>query len=432
MKETIFALSTVPGVSAISVFRMSGPNSFKILRKLIKGSFPKSRLATLKKLYWNNELVDKCIVITFEKNQSYTGEKMVEFHCHGSYAIIEKVSSIFTTHRKVLDLRPAYEGEFTKQAFYNGKMDIIQVEGLSDLLRAETEAQRKLSLDQLEGSFSTKVQNWREKMVEIVGFLEAEIDFSDQFLGNVEVLHKIEELDNILESEIKTFSDISVAKEGVEVAIIGPPNVGKSSLINYLSKKEIAITSRLAGTTRDIIESKLQINGISVTFLDTAGLRKTRNIIEKKGISLLKKRLERVFTKIILIEKELDIERLGIPIKDSDILLKAKADKGNKTNYPGISGKTGLGVASLIGLLREKLPRSSIKSGSISTHRQRVKIQELLALIRQIKSSIKCQEDIEIIAENGRVGLVLFEELTGKIDTEEILGTIFKNFCIGK
>ena len=185
MKDTIFALSTVPGLSAISVFRISGPNAFFVLKKITKAKVPENRLASLRKIFWKGEIIDKCIVIAFNKNDSYSGEKTVEIHCHGSIAIINKLASILTQCGPELNIRPAEEGEFTRQAFYNGKMDLIQVEGLSDLLRAETEAQRKISFQSLDGVISKKVEVWKSKIMSILAFLEADIDFNDQDLGDV-------------------------------------------------------------------------------------------------------------------------------------------------------------------------------------------------------------------------------------------------------
>ena len=168
MKDTIFALSTVPGLSAIAVFRISGPNAFTLLKKITKGKLPDTRYATLKKIYWKGDIVDQCLVITFKKKESYSGEKTVEIHCHGSIAVIEKLISVFIQCGAALNLRPAEEGEFTRQAFYNEKMDLIQVEGLSDLLRAETEAQRKTSFDQLDGIVSGKVNLWKAKLLSLI------------------------------------------------------------------------------------------------------------------------------------------------------------------------------------------------------------------------------------------------------------------------
>ena len=432
MKETIFALSTVPGLSAISIIRISGPSAFSVLRKITSGKTLKSRYASLKKIVWKGEIIDRCIVIRFKKNESYTGEQTVEIHCHGSIAIIEKLVSVLVECGPPLKLRPAEEGEFTRQAFYNGKMDLIQVEGLSDLLRAETEAQRRISFDQLEGVFSKKIDTWKRKIATILAFLEADIDFTDQDLGQIEVLDMILDLVEALKSEIDAYQDIRAIKDGIEIAIIGPPNVGKSTLINYLTKREVSLTSRIAGTTRDIIESKVQMKGVFVTFLDTAGLRKTNDTIEKKGISKLKKRLQTSAFNIFLINTESDLDEIGVRVGSDDLVFKSKADRGNRTAFNGISGKTGFGVKEAIDLIEAKIPKFNINSGVIITHRQRAKINELLRLLLDLKHDVKHGLDIEILAEKARYALKLVEEIIGKIDTEEVLGIIFKSFCIGK
>ncbi len=432
MSETIFALSTVPGLSAISIIRVSGPSAFSVLRKITKGTTLRSRYACLKKIVWKGEIIDQCIVLTFKKNESYTGEKTVELHCHGSIAVIEKLVSVLVECGSEFNLRPAEEGEFTRQAFYNGKMDLIQVEGLSDLLRAETEAQRRLSFDQLEGGFSKKIHAWKDKITSILAFLEAGIDFSDQDLGQIEVLDMISDLLESLKKDIDIYKDIRSIKDGLDIAIIGPPNVGKSTLINYLTKREVSLTSRIAGTTRDIIESKVQLNGVSVTFLDTAGLRETRDTIEKKGIAKLKKRLKTTIFNIFLINHESDLKKIGVKVGSDDIVFKSKADKGNPTSFKGISGKTGFGVKEAIDLIETKIPKFNISSSVMSTHRQQVKVNELFKLLSDLKLDVELGLEIELLAEKARYGQKLLEELIGKIDTEEVLGIIFKNFCIGK
>ncbi len=432
MRETIFALSTVPGLSAISVFRISGPSAFAVLNIITKGSTPKSRYASLKKIFWDGEIIDQCIVITFKKNESFSGEETVEIHCHGSIAIIEKLISVLVDCGPSLNLRPAEEGEFTKQAFYNGKMDLIQVEGLSDLLKAETEAQRKIAFDQLDGVVSKKIDIWKTKIIGITAFLEADIDFNDQDLGEIGVLEMISDLIKELKQEIDTFQDIKSIKNGIDIAIIGQPNVGKSTLVNHLSRREVSLTSRIAGTTRDIIESRVHINGVSVTFLDTAGLRETKNIIEKKGIAKLKKRLKTTAFNIFLVNEESDLKNMEVKVDHDDLVFKSKADKGNKTRFKGISGKTGLGIKEAIGLIETKIPRFNINSGVMTTNRQQYKIKELLRVLLELELDIRGGLDVELVAEKSRSGLKLVEELTGKIDTEEVLGIIFESFCIGK
>ena len=432
MKETIFALSTVPGLSAISIIRISGPSAFSVLRKITKGKILKSRYAVLKKIVWKGEIIDQCIILAFKKNESYTGEQTVEIHCHGSIAIIEKLVSVLIECGSEINLRPAEEGEFTRQAFYNGKMDLIQVEGLSDLLAAETEAQRRISLDQLEGGFSKKIEMWKGRITAILAFLEAGIDFTDQDLGQIEVLDMISNLIELLKKEIDAYQDIRSIKDGIEIAIIGPPNVGKSTLINFLTKREVSLTSRIAGTTRDIIESRVKIKGLFVTFLDTAGLRETKDTIEKKGIAKLKKRLKTTVFNIFLINTESDLKEIGVKVGSEDIVFKSKADKGNSTAFKGISGKTGFGVKEAVELIETKIPKFNINSGVISTHRQKVKVNELLKLLLDLTLDVELGLDIELLAEKARYALKLLEELIGKIDTEEVLGIIFKSFCIGK
>ncbi len=399
MKDTIFALSTVPGLSAISVFRISGPNAFFVLNKITKAKVPQNRLASLREIFWEGEIIDKCIVIAFNQNDSYSGEETVEIHCHGSIAVINKLASIFTQCGSELNIRPAEEGEFTRQAFYNGKMDLIQVEGLSDLLRAETEAQRKISFDSLNGVISKKVDAWKSKIVSILAFLEADIDFNDQDLGGVEVLSMISDLSGLLKKELDNFKGVRSIKEGLDIAIIGPPNVGKSTLINRLSRRDVSLTSRIAGTTRDIIESKIRINGNFVTFLDTAGLRKTNDIIEKKGIKVLKKRLKEVVLKIFLVNKEADLKTIGIKVGPDDLVFKAKADRGNNTRFKGISGKTGLGIKEAIDLIETKLPKFYISDGVIATYRQQTKINNLVMLLSDLTFNIKDGLDAELLAE---------------------------------
>ncbi|MDC3108360.1 50S ribosome-binding GTPase, partial [Paracoccaceae bacterium] len=273
---------------------------------------------------------------------------------------------------------------------------------------------------------------WKGKISSVLAFLEAGIDFTDQGLGPIEVLDMIFDLIELLKKEMDVYQDIRSIKDGIDIAIIGPPNVGKSTLINYLTKREVSLTSRIAGTTRDIIESKVQIKGVSVTFLDTAGLRKTKDTIEKKGIAKLKRRLKTTVFNVFLVNTESDLKKIGVKVGSDDIVFKSKADKGNPTIFKGISGKTGLGVKEAIELIETKIPKFNINSGVISTHRQKHIVNGLLKLLSDLTIDVEEGEDIELLAEKTRYALKLVEELVGKIDTEEVLGIIFKSFCIGK
>ena len=218
----------------------------------------------------------------------------------------------------------------------------------------------------------------------------------------------------------------------LRAGIVGLPNVGKSTLINRLSNREVSLTSRIAGTTRDIVESKVQINGVSVTFLDTAGLRETHDTIEKKGIAMLRKRVKKVAFNIFLVNKEADLKSLGIKVGKEDLIFKAKADKGNKTRFNGVSGKTGFGVKEVFKLIEARLPSLYFKNGAMITHRQQSKILGLREILVEINQEIESGLGVELVAEKARNGLRFVEELTGRIDTEEVLGIIFNSFCIGK
>lgn len=431
MKDTIFALSTAPGVSALAVLRISGPNAFSALEKIITGKFPIPRVATLKKIIWRDEIIDECIVVCFNSGSSFTGEQVVELQMHGSQAVIKKVSSIFL-ERDFVKLRPAEDGEFTRQAFYNGNLDLTQVEGLADLLSAETETQRKWSIDSYSGGLSKDISNWRDTLTEILSDFEANIDFSDEDIEPVNVSKKIDYLMISMTEKETIYNRVKGFKDGIEIAIIGPPNVGKSTLLNRLGNRKLALTSEIAGTTRDIIEVKVEISGIPVTFLDTAGLRETTDTLERDGIELVRERIKGVFSRVFLIRKEKDIEKIGVQIRDRDIILKSKSDEGNRTKYRGISGITGKGVDELINDIENMFPNINRVSGIIVDDRQIKKVRETIEVLRAVKKGLEKDKEIEILAEECRRGVSLLDELEGKIDSELVLGNIFKKFCIGK
>jgi len=431
MKDTIFALSTAPGVSALAVLRISGPDAFSTLEKIITGEFPSPRVATLKKITWRDQIIDEGIVICFNSESSFTGEKVVELQIHGSQAVIKKLSSVFQD-RDFVNLRPAEEGEFTRRAFYNGKLDLTQVEGLSDLLSAETETQRKWSIDSYSGGLSRDIDKWRGILTDILSDFEANIDFSDEDIEPINLSKKIDELIVLMSEKEHIYNRVKVVKDGIEIAIIGPPNVGKSTLLNRLGNRKLSLTSEIAGTTRDIIEVRVEIKGIPVTFLDTAGLRETNDKLERDGIALVKERIEGVFSRVFLINEEKDIETLGVQIKDRDFVFKSKSDEGNSTKYRGLSGKTGKGLRDLINDIEKMLPSINRVSGIIVDERQMKKVKQTIEVLKVLKKGLEKDKEIEILAEECRRGVRFLDELEGKIDSELVLGNIFKKFCIGK
>jgi len=301
---TIYALSSGPGISGIAVIRVSGKNTAEVIKKLTGSKLPPPRVATLKKFNKNGkkELIDEGVIIWFPGPNSYTGEDLAEFHVHGSRAVI---SSLHSSISKIKNCRLAEPGEFTKIAFQNGKINLLKAESIADLVSSETEIQRKQAIKIMSGKSSDQFNSWRGKLLKILSHVEAKIDFPDEDLPK-DILTNIQKISDQVYSEIKrTLNDQKVGeriREGFKIAIVGPINAGKSSLLNYLSRREVAIVSEIAGTTRDVIETHLNIDGLPVVVSDTAGIRDSKDEIEKKGIRLALKRAEDADLNIVVIE----------------------------------------------------------------------------------------------------------------------------------
>ena len=283
---TIYALSSGPGISGIAVIRVSGNKTKEIISSITKGNLPQVKVATLKKFInpKNGDLIDEGLIIFFKKPNSYTGEDMAEFQVHGSKAVVQEILSVL---EQFDDCRLAEPGEFTKLAFQNNKINLLKAESVGDLIAAETELQRKQAIRIMSGISSKKFNFWREELIKILADVEAKIDFPDEDLPD-ETSKKIKTRCEKIKNEIGTVLDDNktgeIIREGFKIAIIGPPNVGKSSLLNYLSKREVAIVSEKAGTTRDVIETYLDLEGIPIIISDTAGIRESSDEIEKKGV----------------------------------------------------------------------------------------------------------------------------------------------------
>tara|TARA_A100001015_G_scaffold310025_1_gene410584 strand:- start:3220 stop:4527 length:1308 start_codon:yes stop_codon:yes gene_type:complete len=435
MSATIFALSTVPGVSAIAIVRLSGPHSFKaasILCGVEQPVISEMRRTHLRKIYSNEGmLLDEAIVVFFEANKSFTGERMVEFHLHGSPSVIR---TVLGTLSKLKYLRAAEAGEFTKQALENNRLNIFEAEGLSDLLLAETEAQQKQALNVYSGLISDRISKWKSLVVKMLSLVESSIDFSDEVeIDNISNLLRIDlqKLENFLVGERDGFKAAEAIRDGFEVAFVGSTNVGKSTLLNSLARRNVAITSGVSGTTRDIIELKFNLNGLPVTFLDTAGLRFTKDIVEKIGVANSIDRANNSDIRIFLVDDIGEIKSFGVIHKHSDIILRPKGDLPGRE--PSISGKTGKGLDLLLKALSETLENKASEASSITMLRHLEKVKSSLASIEKLKNQIDSDyPEIEIIAEELRNILRSFDGLLGLVDTEEVLGEIFANFCIGK
>ena len=300
---TIYALSSGSGVSGIAVIRVSGKNTASVIKKLTNNKLPKAKVATLKKFNKNGgkEIIDEGIILWFPAPNSYTGEDLAEFHVHGSRAVINAMQKEIS---KVKNCRLAEPGEFTKRAFENGRVNLLKAESIADLISSETEIQRKQAIKIMNGQSSDKFNLWRQQLLKVLSHVEAKIDFPDEDLPT-NIIKKIQLTSNKVLKEIKkTLDDQKVGeriREGFKIAIVGPPNSGKSSLINHLSRRDVAIVSEIAGTTRDVIETYLNLDGYPVIVSDTAGIRNSRNEIEKKGIKIALSRAEDADLKLVIV-----------------------------------------------------------------------------------------------------------------------------------
>jgi len=442
---TIFALSSGPGISGVSVIRISGPNTINVIKKLTNKPFPKPREATLKNINKinTNELIDQGILLWFPGPESYTGEDMAEFHVHGSRAVIEAIHSSIL---KIENCRLAEPGEFTKIAFQNGKINLLKAESISDLISAETEIQRRQAIKIMNGESSKKFNKWREELLKILSKVEAKIDFPDDDLPN-DILKKIKIDSEKIRNEIKKIlNDQKVGeriREGFKIAIVGPANVGKSSLLNYLSRREVAIVSEIAGTTRDVIETHLNIDGLPVVVSDTAGIRESKNEIEKKGIKLALKRAEDADLSIVVIEpksadftgylKELISDKSIIVVNKSDLGIDEMVNEIKKYNPIYISLKNEKNVNQLISSIKDKLKNQFINSEDIfiTRERHRQHLEQCVLHLENFKNKNEA-EDFDKAAEDLRLATRHLGIIVGKVDVEEILGSIFNDFCIGK
>lgn len=424
--ETIFALATAPGKAGVSVVRISGPHSFSI-GEMLCGSLPEPRLAKLRMVRGaDQDVIDTALVLTFPAGESFTGEDVVELHLHGSPAIQKAI--LYELSRQS-EARLAEPGEFTRRALENGRLDLSQVEALADLIEAETEAQRKQAMRIMSGALGEKVEQWRADLIHAAALLEATIDFADEDVpvdvtGDVSAL--VERTIVSLKSEIEGSYVAERIREGYRVAIVGAPNVGKSTLLNRLAGREAAITSEIAGTTRDVIEVSMDIAGLPVTLLDTAGIRETEDIVEGLGIERALERARHADLRVFLLD-EGDAPQME-PEPD-DILVVAKAD----LTGTGVSGKTGQGVDELISQISEVLSKRSLAVETAINARHRKAIQSALAALEDVLVQLRVgPETYDLAAEGLRHAIRNLSSLIGLVDVEHILDDVFSNFCLGK
>ena len=418
--DTIFAEATPPGRGGVSVVRLSGPESRIVLQSLT-GAVPQARRAYLRALRDGDDLIDHALVMWFEEGHSFTGEEVAEFHLHGAPVIANRLTQALLAR----GLRRAEAGEFTRRAFLNGRMDLAEAEGLADLLSAETEAQRRLAMKSTDGELGRKVEELRAKLVRAGALVEASIDFADEEAPEevpAEVFDLIRSSRAEIAAMLESYPATERLRQGYEVAIIGPPNAGKSSLINRIAKRELALVSDIAGTTRDILELRTDLKGLPVTFLDTAGMRESADPIEAMGVQRALRRAEDADLRILLSE---EADGTGAA-EDGDLIVRSKADL-SAGNTLSVSAKTGEGISELLDLVYDRLRVRAAKSGLVGHRRQAEALERALR-------SLAISEEVapEFLAESLREASFALASLLGRIGAEDYLDEIFSSFCIGK
>lgn len=444
--KTIYALSTVFGKSGVAIIRISGGNAFSFFDKMT--NLDKNEIISRKMYYTNvfdvvsRETLDNVLVVGFRAPNSFTGEDTVEINCHGSKAVLR---SIISSLSKIDTFRLAEPGEFSKRAFYNGKMDLTEADGLADLIDAETSLQQKVALRQMGGDLLNLYNNWRENLVNILAHVEAYIDFPDEEIPE-NVVFKIKNDVFKVVDEIKkhiTSSNLGERlKDGFRVVIAGPANAGKSSLINAITKKNVAIVSDVAGTTRDAIEVYIDINGVPVVFTDTAGLRESEDVVEQIGVSLAKEKIEDADFKLFMFDASSDNLNIFDDYinnqKNNYILIANKCDKLSKEKVDDLvskgcyilSVKNGDGINGLLDKIYDYLNEYySLSTAHLITRQRYVDaLSECLAFLEQFN----LDKEIELAAEDIRLACRSLGKITGYVEVDEILDKIFGSFCIGK
>ncbi|MDC0472753.1 tRNA uridine-5-carboxymethylaminomethyl(34) synthesis GTPase MnmE [Pelagibacteraceae bacterium] len=439
----IYALSSGKGPSGIAIIRLSGSDTIKISEQISRQKTLKTKEVNLCKFYdpKNNQLIDEGLLLLFPEPNSFTGNDLVEFHIHGSNAVICRFLDVLSQQP---ECRLAEPGEFTKLAFQNNKIDLVKAESIGDLIHSETELQRKQAVNLIQGNASNYYNDLREKLIKSLAYIEAKIDFAEDDLPDMVLQQVYVSVKNIKQDIKKILEDNKIGEKirnGFKVSIIGEVNAGKSSLLNLLSKREVAIVSEEEGTTRDVIETYLNIDGYPVILADTAGIREAKNEVERKGINLALSRLKEADLNIVMIDgtsKKINNKIIDLINKDSIVLLnksdlKNTQDLNINVDVIKVSVKENKNIDLLIKKLKEKLKNKFTTNNSIlvTRERHRFKLNECL---KELDHFLKKDQnkDIELAAEDLRLATRHLGSILGKVDVEEVLGSIFKDFCIGK
>jgi len=425
--DTIFALATAQGKSGVAVIRISGSEARSVAEKMC-GQLPEHGRALRHVHALSGQILDEALLLTFGEGQSFTGEVVVELHLHGSPAIISAVLGDLAARP---ELRMAEAGEFTRRAMENGRLDLAQVEGLADLIEAETEAQRKQAQRVFSGALGEKAERWRAALLRAAALIEATIDFADEEVP-VDVSPEVSDLLSVTAAEMSTEAKgVGIAeriRSGFEVAIVGPPNAGKSTLLNRLAGRDAAITSEIAGTTRDVIEVRLDLLGLPVTFLDTAGVRDSDDMVERIGIARAIERANQADLRIHLLLPD------GVPLVDvqeGDVVAHSKSDLYAVDGF-GISAVSGAGIDQLIETVGGELRSRAAHVGIAMRERHRVALLRGIDHLNESMRLLAVGFGDDIVAEEIRSASRAVDQIVGRVDVEQILGEIFASFCIGK
>jgi len=437
MSDTIFALSSAPGRAGVALIRVSGPSAGDCTRALTGGAMPEPRTATLRRLRDDaGQPIDQALVLWFSRPASFTGEDMVEFHVHGGRAIVARV---LATLARLPGCRPAEPGEFTRRAVENGKFDLTQAEALKDLIDAETESQRVQALRQYDGTLAALYEDWRGRLIRASAWAEAEIDFSDEEVP-VDLVARSRTTILTIVQEIQKHMDDSqrgeLVRDGVFLTLIGPPNAGKSSLLNALAKRDVAIVAETPGTTRDVLEVKLDLGGYAVVVADTAGLRDVADAVENEGVRRALARAESSDLVLLLLDGSAPDPFAGLPpgIADRAVLtVWNKCDLPWPERHQGLqlSLKTGEGFEQLLRAIERKVAERLDLPGEapvLTRARHRYALEQAVVSLKRALAA----DEAELFAEDLRLAARWIGRITGRIDIEDLLDVIFRDFCIGK
>lgn len=446
----IFALASAPGRAGVAVLRASGRRLAQVIETLTRKPAPAPRMAALRRLYDSEgAVIDQALVIYFPAPHSFTGEDVVEFHIHGGRAVLAALTDALLAR----GLRPAEAGEFSRRAFHNGKMDLTEAEAIADLVDAQTEAQRKQALRQLDGALGRFYEEWRHRLLMLQAYLEAYIDFPDEGLPD-DLFHRtsrdVGDLRTAIALHLADGHRGERLREGLALVILGPPNVGKSSLMNKLAQRDVAIVSAQAGTTRDVIELPMDLGGYPVTLYDTAGLRETSDEIESEGVRRAQLRAEAADLKLYMLDAakdwRVDLSRLD-PDRDSFLILN-KCEETDLTPGPiamdlsilgayALSVQTGAGLGDFLNALgRAVADRLDVSEAPVLTRaRHRAALIECEAALARFEAGLdqaRMNGMVELLAEDVRLAARALGRITGRVDVEDMLDLLFSAFCIGK